>query len=127
MSLSIYNYLNLSLCENWKQTNKKTSWSLWLSAYRHSEKDPSEVNEDSSSKRHKKKKKKKKRRREDEDRPHTGRDVALRREDRDSRGRNGSERGSQHHSSASLHSVHRHHMKDQQHLNGQKGALLLIA
>ncbi|XP_048025852.1 ubiquitin carboxyl-terminal hydrolase 42 isoform X1 [Megalobrama amblycephala] len=88
--------------------------------HRHSEKDPSEVNEDSSSKRHKKKKKKKKRRREDEDRPHTGRDVALRREDRDSRGRNGSERGSQHHSSASLHSVHRHHMKDQQHLNGQK-------
>lgn len=92
-----------------------------LSTYRHSEKDPSEGNEDSSSKTHKKKKKKKKRR-EDEERPHTRRDVTPRREEHDSRARNGAEKGSLHHSSESLHNVHRDHMEDQQQLNGHKGA-----
>ncbi|KTF85445.1 hypothetical protein cypCar_00000952 [Cyprinus carpio] len=84
--------------------------------HRHSEKD---LSEDSSSKRHKKKKKKKKKRREDEERPHTRRDVTPRREEHDSRARNGAERN-QHHISESLHSVHRDHMEDQQQLSGHK-------
>ncbi|KAK7122840.1 hypothetical protein R3I94_019825 [Phoxinus phoxinus] len=89
--------------------------------HRHSERDPSEGNEDSSSKKHKKKKKKKKRRREDEEeRPHTGRDIAPRREEHDTRARNGAERGSQHHSSESLNNVHQDHMEGQPQLNGQK-------
>ncbi len=114
--------------ENLKQLKKKrkkeilVKLSLWLSTYRHSEKDPSEGNEDSSSKTHKKKKKKKKKRREDEERPHTRRDVTPRREEHDSRARNGAEKGSLHHSSESLHNVHRDHMEDQQQLNGHKGA-----
>ncbi|XP_052427224.1 ubiquitin carboxyl-terminal hydrolase 42 isoform X1 [Carassius gibelio] len=87
--------------------------------HRHSEKDPSEGIEDSSFKRHKKKKKKKKRR-EDEERPHTRRDVTPRREEQDSRTRNGAEKGSLHHSSESLYNVHRDHMEDQQQLNGHK-------
>ncbi|KAK2876597.1 hypothetical protein Q8A67_020693 [Cirrhinus molitorella] len=86
--------------------------------HRHSEKDLSDGNEDSSSKRHKKKKKKKKKRREDEERPHTKRDISPRREEHDSRARNGAEKGSPHHSSESLHDVHRDHMEDQQQLNG---------
>ncbi|XP_073683856.1 ubiquitin carboxyl-terminal hydrolase 42 [Garra rufa] len=88
--------------------------------HRHSEKDLSDGNEDSSSKRHKKKKKKKKKRREDEERPHTRRDVTPRREEHDSRARNGAEKGSQHYSSESLHNVHQDHMEDQQPLNGHK-------
>ncbi|XP_052467084.1 ubiquitin carboxyl-terminal hydrolase 42 [Carassius gibelio] len=88
--------------------------------HRHSEKDLSEGNEDSSSKRHKKKKKKKKKKREDEERPHTRREVTLRREEHDSRARNGAERGSQHHISESLHDVHRDHVEDQKQLSGHK-------
>ncbi|XP_016139615.1 ubiquitin carboxyl-terminal hydrolase 42 [Sinocyclocheilus grahami] len=98
-------------CRVKKSKKKKRS----KEKHRHSEKDPSE---DSSSKRHKKKKKKK--RREDEERPHTRRDVTPRREEQDSRARNGAERGSQHHISESLHNVHRDHMEDQQQLNGHK-------
>lgn len=83
--------------------------------HRHSDRELSEGNEDSSSKRHKKKKKKKKKRREDEERAHTGRDDALRWEERDCRASN-----SQHHSSEALHGVHRDHMEDQRQFNGHK-------
>ncbi|XP_051523692.1 ubiquitin carboxyl-terminal hydrolase 42-like isoform X2 [Myxocyprinus asiaticus] len=109
-SLSVGSKESSDECRAKKPKKKKKN----KEKHRHSEKDPLEWSYESISKKHKKKKKKK---RWDEER--SERDFTQRREEHDSRARNGTERGSHHHSYESLQSVNRDHMEDQQ-FNGHK-------
>ncbi|XP_051959450.1 ubiquitin carboxyl-terminal hydrolase 42-like isoform X2 [Xyrauchen texanus] len=110
-SLSVGSKVSSDDCRAKKPKKKKKN----KDKHRHSEKNPSEWNCDSISKKHKKKKKKKRR----WDKERSERDFTQRHEEHDSTARNGTERGSHHHSSASLQRVNRDNLDDQK-LNGHK-------